>query len=71
MKSALEIRDAIKSADFILQSIRWELVDAIDTFSNDDIEQIKKVASFVIAKADEIILTTVHGKGMKRFGRQK
>ena len=60
MKTALEIRDAIGDADFILHETRWDLVDNIDTFSNDEIEQIKKTAEFVRAKADEIILTTTN-----------
>lgn len=58
--TALEIRDAIKYADSALQNTRWDLVDCIVDFSNDDIEQIEKVAQFVKDKADEIILTTTN-----------
>jgi endonuclease III-like uncharacterized protein len=57
MKTALEIRDAIKTADSLLQNTRWDLVDNIADFRSDDIEQIEKVAQFVKAKADELILT--------------
>jgi hypothetical protein len=55
--TALETRNKIEYADSILQGLRWELLYSIISFTNDDVEQIKKVTQFLKAKSDEIINT--------------
>jgi hypothetical protein len=58
VKTGLEIRDAIKQAEGILQKAAWDFVDSIDSLADDDIEQIRKVAEFAKNRADMIVATS-------------